>query len=137
MECILNCEDAADCKEVSRDIVNLDRKGWIDSAESLCFNGIQAKFLQNAHLMERLLDTGEKTLVEASYDEAWGTGQHLGSRDCLVRSKWKSTGILGRILMWIRSDAQTDSLEEFNSGNMDTANPSETVDTTPSGFSSN
>ena len=26
MECILNCEDAADCKEVSRDIINLDRK---------------------------------------------------------------------------------------------------------------
>ena len=45
MEHILNCEDAADCKEVSRDIVKLDRKGWIDSAESLCFDGIQAKFL--------------------------------------------------------------------------------------------
>ena len=137
MDRILNCKDAADCKEVSRDIVNLDRKGWIDSAESLCFNGIQAKFLQNDHLMERLLDTGEKTLVETSYDEAWGTGQHLGSRDCLVRSKWKSIGILGRILMRIRSEAKTSSMEEFNSENMETATPSETVDTTPSGFSSN
>ena len=55
--------------------------------------------------MEKLLDTGEKTLVEASYDEAWGTGQHLGSRDCLTKSKWKSIGILGRILMRIRSEA--------------------------------
>ena len=59
MDHILNCEDAADCKEVSRDITNLDRKGWVESAESLCFKGIQAKFLQNDHLMERLLDTGE------------------------------------------------------------------------------
>ena len=137
MERILNCEDAADCKEVSRDIANLDRKGWIDSAESLCFDGIQAKFQQNDHLMERLLDTGDKTLVEASYDEAWGTGQHLGSRDCLVKSKWKSIGILGRILMWIRSEAQTGSMEESISGNMDTANPLEPVDNTHSGFSSN
>ena len=137
MERILNCEDAADCKEVSRDIVNLDRKGWIDSAESLCFDGIQAKFQQKGHLMERLLDTGDKTLVEASYDEAWGTGQHLGSRDCLVKSKWKSIGILGRILMRIRSEAQTGSMEESISGNMDTANPLEPVDNTHSGFSSN
>ena len=137
MEHILNCKNAADCKEVSRDIVNLDRKGWIDLAESLCFDGIQAKFQQNDHLMERLLDTGDKTLVEASYDEAWGTGQHLGSRDCLVKSKWKSIGILGRILMWIRSEAQTGSMEESISGNMDTAYPLKPVDNTHSGFSSN
>ena len=61
--------------------------------------------------MKQLLETGEKTLVEASYDEAWGTGQHLGSRDCLIRNKWKSIGILGRILMRIRRDAQTTSPE--------------------------
>ena len=63
MGCILNCEDASDCKEASRDIVNKDRKGWLDSAETLCFDGIQAKFVQNSHLMEKLLETGEKTLV--------------------------------------------------------------------------
>ena len=106
MERILNCEDASDCKEASRDIVNKDRKGWLDSAEALCFDGIQAKFVQNDHLMKKLLETGEKTLVEASYDEIWGTGQHLGSKDCLTRNKWKSIGILGRILMRIRSEAQ-------------------------------
>ena len=104
---------------------------------NLCFDGIQTKIQQNAQLMERLLDTGDKTLVEASYDEAWGTGQHLGSRDCLVKSKWKSIGILGRILMRVRSEAQTSSIEEFISGNMDTANPLEPVDSTHSGFSSN
>ena len=127
MECILNCEDASDCKEASRDIVNIDRKGWLDSAESLCFDGIQAKFVQNNHLMEKLLDTGEKTLVEASYDEAWGTGQHLGSKDCLIRSKWKSVGILGRILMKIRSEAQKPSMEApDNCLTMETPNPSNT-----------
>ena len=127
MERILNCEDASDCKEASRDIVNIDRKGWLDSAESLCFDGIQAKFVQNNHLMEKLLDTGEKTLVEASYDEAWGTGQHLGSKDCLIRSKWKSVGILGRILMKIRSEAQKPSMEApDNCLTMETSNPSNT-----------
>ena len=51
MDRILNCEDVADCKEVSWDITNLNRKGWVESAETLCFEGIQAKFLQNDHLM--------------------------------------------------------------------------------------
>ena len=137
MDRILNCEDAADCKEVSRDITNLNRKGWIESAETLCFEGIQAKFLQNEHLMEKLLDTGEKTLVEASYDEAWGTGQHLGSRDCLTESKWKSIGILGRILMMIRSEAQTSSIDEVNNDNMDTLPPADRDGTIPSDSSTN
>ena len=125
MERILNCEDASDCKEAFRDIVNKDRKGWLDSAESLCFDGIQAKFVQNDHLMEKLLETGEKTLVEASYDKAWGTGQPLGSKDCLVKSKWKSAGILGRILMRIRNEAQISYMEApDNNVTMETSNPS-------------
>ena len=128
---ILNFEDAADCKEVSRDITNLNRKGWIESAETLCFDCIQAKFLQNEHLMEKLLDTGEKTLEEASYDETWGTGQHLGSRDCLTEGKWKSIGMLGRILMRIRSEAQTSSKDEVNNDNMDTLTPTDRDGTTP------
>ena len=137
MDRILNYEDAADCKEVSRDITNLNKKGWVESAETICFEGIKAKFLQNDHLMEKLLDSGEKTLVEASYDEAWGTGQHLGSRDCLTESKWKSIGILGRILMRIRSEAQTSSVEEANSDNMDILTSTDRDDTIPSDSSAN
>ena len=87
--------------------------------------------------MEKLLDTGDKTLVEASYDEAWGTGQHLGSRDCLTESKWKSTGILGRILMRIRSEAQTSSIDEVSSDNMDTITPANSDSTIPSEPSTN
>ena len=137
MDSILKFEDAADCKEVSRDITNLNRKGWIESAETLCFDGILAKFLQSEHLMEKLLDTSEKTLVEASYDEAWGTGQHLGSRDCLTESKWKSIGILGRILMRIRSESQTSSIDEVNNDNMDTLIPADRDGTIPSDSSTN
>ena len=79
----------------------------------------------------------EKTLVETSYDETWGTGQHLGSRDCLTKSKWKSIGILGRILMRIRSEAQTASVDKANSENMDTLTPSDKEDIIPNDSSSN
>ena len=69
--------------------------------------------------MDALIDTGDKTLVEASYDEAWGTGQHIGSKDCLNRSKWKTIGILGRILMKIRNEAQVVTMEETTSDTID------------------
>ena len=121
MEHILNCEDAADCKAVSRDITNIDRKGWSETTETLCYNGIRAKFTQNEHFIEKLLENGDKTLIEASYDDIWGTGQPLGSRDCLTKNKWKSAGILGHILMRIRNEAQTTASVEDNVKNMDTA----------------
>ena len=48
------------------------------------------------------MDTGNKTLVEGSYDNVWGTGEPLSSKECLNPLKWSSVGILGRILMKIR-----------------------------------
>ena len=115
----MNSEDAADCKEVSRDITNLDRTGWAKSAESLCYHGIKAKFTQNDHLLEKLLDTGDKILVEASYDGIWRTGQPLGSRDCLCQTKWKSISILGKILMRIRNDLKGTPIDDTGSEILD------------------
>ena len=57
--------------------------------------------------------------------------------DCLTESKWKSIGILGRILMRIRREAQTASIEEANSENMDILTPSDREDTTPNDSSLN
>ena len=107
-ERILNSTDAQDSKEIAMDISNFDKEKWNTSAETLCYEGIRQKFIQNPHLYQYLLDTGNKTIVEATYDNVWGTGIPLGSADCLNQTKWKSTGILGRILMKIR-DTTPDS----------------------------
>ena len=84
------------------EIANYNRDEWNKSAENLCYEGIRQKFVQNPSLQNYLLDTGNKTLVEASYDNVWGTGIPLGSVDSLNPTKWKSIGILGKILMKIR-----------------------------------
>ena len=101
-ERILNSTDAQDSKEIAMDIANFNRDEWNKLAENLCYEGICQKFVQNPSLQNYLLDTGNKTLVEASYDNVWGTGKPLGSEDSLNPTKWKSIGILGRILMKIR-----------------------------------
>ena len=103
MERILNSTDAQDSKEIAMDIANYNRDEWNKSAENLCYEGICQKFVQNPFLQEYLLETGNKTLVESSYDNVWGTGIPLGSADCLNPTKWKSIGILGNILMKIRN----------------------------------
>ena len=104
MERILNSTDAQDSKEIAMDIANYNRDEWNKSAENLCYEGIRQKFVQNPFLQEYLLETGNKTLVESSYDNVWGTGIPLGSADCLNPTKWKSIGILGNILMKIRNN---------------------------------
>ena len=48
------------------------------------------------------MDTGNKTIVEASFDDIWGTGSHISSKDALNKNKWRGTNILGKILMGIR-----------------------------------
>ena len=111
---ILNCEDAIDSKDTARDINNFDRRRWNEVAEELCYDGIKEKFLQNPSLMETLLNTGNKTLVESSYDDVWGTGVPLSNRNCLVQEQWKSFGILGRILMNIRENAKNEEMQNDN-----------------------
>ena len=35
------------------------------------------------------MKTGEKTLVESSYDNIWGTGIPLSNGNCLVKEQWE------------------------------------------------
>ena len=71
-------------------------------AKNLCYPGIEAKFLQNEEHMKLLLETGDRMIAEASYDNVWGTGIPLQLSDCLKQKEWGQIGILGDILMDIR-----------------------------------
>ena len=113
MNRILNCEDAMDSKDTARDIHNFDKRTWNGVAEELCYEGIKQKFVQNQHLMNDLLKTENKTLVESSYDDVWGKGISLSNKNCLVKDHWKSIGVLGRILMDIRENADSDELHDM------------------------
>ena len=110
-ERLLNSEDALECKNIARDIRDFNKANWNKAAEEQCFEGIKQKFFQNSSLLQFLIATEEKTLVESSYDDTWGTGLPLSDPECLNKSKWKSIGILGRTLMSIRELALSSSME--------------------------
>ena len=99
---ILNTDTALQCKELSRAITNFTLNHWNADAKDQCYPGIEAKFLQNEEHMKLLLETGDKKIAEASYDNVWGTGIPLQLSDCLKQKEWGQIGILGDILMDMR-----------------------------------
>ena len=99
---VSNTEDALDSKMISKDILNFNKREWSKVAEELCLPGIRAKFFQNPGLMAALLNTGTKNLVETSYDDLWGTGIPLSDPSALDEARWKTVGLLGKMLMSVR-----------------------------------
>ena len=119
---ILAAKTAITCKQLAYQIQNYDHQGWIDAAKGLCHDRICAKFEQNPALSRKLFSTGEKTLVESSRDDVWGTGIPLFRWDCLNRSHWKGNGMLGTLLVEIR-----DNLRHKNSDLQSSENLMETA----------
>ena len=70
---------------------------------------ISEKFKQNTNLKNILLQTGEKVLVESSYDRIWGSGIELNSVNALNRELWRGENLLGKILMDIRDDINNEN----------------------------
>ena len=59
---IMGATNSLDCKNAARSVHNFDRPAWETMAESLCKKGLKAKFSQNPHLSDILINTtGKKT----------------------------------------------------------------------------
>ena len=65
-------DDALKCKRLSREIESFDVEAWNEIAGTETYFGISEKFRQNTKLKNILLQTGDKTVVECSYDKIWG-----------------------------------------------------------------
>ena len=81
MSQILYADTLLECKQLT--IANYDEDNWRQIAKNMCQDGIVEKFKQNLSIGETLLNTGNKKLVECSFDIFWGTGITLSNRNCL------------------------------------------------------
>ena len=116
---ILASTDAQDSKDIARDITNYNHKSWSEHAEELCYDGIKNKFMQNPRILNHLLETRDKTIIEACTDEVWGSGISLGDKNCLNATKWTSIGIMGKILMKIRDTCTESEMEQSSTKTSD------------------
>jgi predicted NAD-dependent protein-ADP-ribosyltransferase YbiA (DUF1768 family) len=81
-----------DCIEEFKGVVK-PRPDWEEVNMSVMKRGLHAKFTQNPALMDSLLSTGEREIIENSpYDSFWGCG-----------SKGNGQNHLGKLLMRLRS----------------------------------
>jgi len=91
----------ASVKALGRKVKHFDDAVWKKHREQIVLEGTLLKFRQNKELKEKLLGTGEKTIVEASpRDRIWGIG--FGEKNALAcYNKW-GANLLGKALMEAR-----------------------------------
>jgi len=105
MEQILREKDPAKHKEWGRKVKNFDPAVWNAKAMQIVYLGLFYKFSQNREMLQDLLATHGKLLVEAAVnDKVWGVGLDQDDPKIHDRSNWLGTNWLGICLTRLRED---------------------------------
>lgn len=89
-------------KALGRKVRNFNEEVWNNNKINIILKGLEAKFNQNIDLKNKLINTKDAILIEASpFDKIWGVGV-----DCKTAKKsfetWNGENLLGFALMYIR-----------------------------------
>ena len=104
-EKILNTDEPKEQKKFGRLVKNFDENKWNEVCELIVYTANYAKFTQNLNLKEKLLNTGDKIIVECSpYDAIWGNGLDITNTLNTPIENWKGTNKLGKCLMLVRKN---------------------------------
>jgi ribA/ribD-fused uncharacterized protein len=104
---ILRSANPGKQKAIGRSVRGFDADVWDSVCRGIVYRGNVAKYEQNRQLGEYLLQTGERTIVEASpTDRIWGIG--LAQDDPRVHNpaQWRGTNWLGVAIMQARDEVR-------------------------------
>ncbi len=102
---ILETEDVSYIKKLGRLVAGYDDNYWSGIRQIVVYQGLLAKFTQNADLKELLLRTENAVLAECAVkDKIWGIGLSMKDPDRIEREKWKGQNLLGYTLMMVRQN---------------------------------
>lgn len=105
---IMNTQNVGKIKMLGRSVKNYNEIIWNGTRQIIVYNGLAAKFSQNAELKRRLLDTGESLLAEcAVQDRIWGIGLSMKDDRRFDMQKWNGQNLLGFALMEVRRSLRT------------------------------
>ncbi len=100
---IINCSHPDEAKKLGRKVKGFDYKIWNEHKFDIVMVGNIFKFHQNLKLLEFLLKTNNRILVEASpYDKIWGIGMSKNHPRVEHPIDWKGENLLGFALMEVR-----------------------------------
>jgi len=103
LERILRSSSPREAKAIGREVRGFEERRWAEERFQVVVRGSWAKFAQNPQILEFLLATASRVLVEASpRDRIWGIG--LASTDPRATSPidWRGRNLLGFALMAAR-----------------------------------
>ena len=104
-----------EAKKLGRKVKGFDEEIWRIRRKEAMLVALWAKFSQNKELMDALLATEDKMLVEASpYDKIWGIGLHSTDDRALDPNNWLGVNLLGTCLMEIREHLKVEWHEYLN-----------------------
>jgi len=126
---ILSTTNANNQKKIGRRVKNFDQKIWDEKKFEIVTKINIEKFSQNEDLKKLLLDTKNKTLVEAApWDKIWGIGMDIDHPYILEESQWKGSNLLGKALMQTREFFKRQNvLKEFSPSKKTSVDIMETV----------
>jgi hypothetical protein len=102
---VMKVTNPADHKDLGRRVKGYDDAIWKRHCLAIVYKGNHAKFTQNKDLEQQLVNTGTKTLVEASpVDFIWGIERGENDPLSLDPSAWKGTNLLGSAIMLVRNE---------------------------------
>ena len=102
---IMNTSDPKLMKALGRKVRNFDPQVWDKAKYSIVLNGNYYKFTQNKEMMDFLLSTGDKILVEASpMDTIWRIGLSKDNEKSQNIAAWRGKNLLGFALMEVRDE---------------------------------
>jgi ribA/ribD-fused uncharacterized protein len=95
-------------KELGRKVKGYDEKKWSVVREGMMYKAVSAKFASSRELQEKLLDTGNKIIVEGTpFDPIWGVMVHWKDDRILDEKNWRGQNLLGKVLMRVRQDLKS------------------------------
>lgn len=107
-EAIMKTDNPSVQKGLGRQVKNFNADVWNAVAKDIVYQGNMYKFSQNSVLLDVLMSTGTRTLVEASpYDTVWGIGLSEVDAKITPPEEWRGTNWLGEVLTKLRDDLKS------------------------------
>lgn len=112
---IMGTDDPSEQKAYGRRVKGFDQKRWEAVCKKIVYDANYAKFTQNPKMMNELLCTLPKEIVEASpEDKIWGIGLHETNPKAWDKKTWEGTNWLGEAIMAVRAALVLEHHKEFN-----------------------
>jgi ribA/ribD-fused uncharacterized protein len=102
---ILKTPSAKAVKALGKKVKDFVKEDWEKTKDGVMRTAIKAKFVQHPDLKTKLLETGTRTIGEASArDKYWSIGTSADTAKAKDPSKWPGKNVLGTMLMELRTE---------------------------------